>query len=329
MKELENIETSYFDIPKVSASFMEEVDKWLKDKYLLENFTRTEFNSDSMQLGTFIHNCIEFGDDYYNKLMVLEEDQYVKFSAEEERVIEENDITVEGWCRVNRKGAKPTAKTKAVIEETLTELNKKLEKQKYIDDIKEEGFIILNDYFPNPSYKLNDIGRCYLSLTDYLDNIDLKFEKEVEFEKEIEGIECKGKVDLYNPKLIIDIKTYDYNIHSNIFKFSYLRRLDFYKELTEVDKVAILAVCTRNYEVTYIEFQERDLIAAREGGVYKPSFMTLKEKGNYFYTLSDKQIESLDKIGFIDTNHIKEEKAFRGWKELLDIIKKNNLQEKI
>lgn len=326
---------SYYKINKVSSSYLSQVARWIKSGRDISEFEISQIKETlSMKIGTLIHKLVE--DPLLTKYLIVQDDK-VTLTADEKRVLDTNELTVESWINVNSKSKNPTKATLKKVEDKLKILADKLDKLDEEIRLEQEGYIIINDYLNVGVDKARELREKIINCADtvcyFIDNLQemysCEFIKEYIVEKKIDEVPCKAMIDLYSKDFIVDIKTYSGNINYNIIKYDYLRQLSFYANIVGASSAGIIAVNTDTSDVSFIPISKRDLTAGAEGGIYKTHLIKLEEP-EINYTLSDSQLSRLTSLDFVyDKEELFTKKGLYGWKELLTIVKENNLWKQL
>lgn len=148
---------------------------------------------------------------------------------------------------------------------------------------------------------------------------------------------CKSKIDLlkvnYTDKIVRigDLKTHSQRLDRTIKSKNYIRQLSFYSHSVEywlrqqgynpLDfkfEYYIVGVDTSYYGITIIPISSSAILDAKNGGYYKPDWMTQYNFHKDFQPyLSDNQIKSMIYNEFWNLNYETEFRIY-GWKELIE-----------
>lgn len=301
------MDINYFDIPRVSNSFLSKVDWCIRNNAPFDSLLSKEESTPSMNLGSLVHKSVEIGQ--LVEMTVVDESK-IDLAPGEKKIM--NNLTVENYCK--NYSNKLVEKAVAGDFEAIEQIEEKLSKIRVIVQQWEEDIA----GFVNPVNieTFNKVQGCYQALSNHT-VMQMDFEHEVVVNWEHNGILCKSMIDLLNDEWLVDIKTYSGDIMRNVYAYNYVRQLSFYSEPEPRDNVAILAVDTDNFQTTLIPISKWDLSCGKTQGVFKLPWMYT----NDFY-MKPTAIQNLIELSFWDDYS---DKIVNGWDNLIEHVKEHNL----
>ncbi len=342
---------SYFEVEAISNSLLNRVAVFLKYNIPSERW-REDINiapSEAMEIGTLVDELLS-GELVQSQIFCCDE-HLAGFTPKEKEVILKG-ITMSIYdAYVDTYNNAETRSNKAVDYNNITKKADELflRARPYYDALENNSG---KRQVSNEVY--NTVMSCYNALTSNLQYNELFGEVDmseiggnIQNYKQLEiywqypmndyTANCKSKIDLlkvnYTDKIVRigDLKTHSQRLDKTIKNKNYIRQLSFYSHSVEywlreqgynpLDfkfEYYIVGVDTSYYSVTIIPISSSAILDAKNGGYYKPEWMTQYNFHKDFQPyLSDNQIKSMIYNEFWNLNYETEFRIY-GWKELIE-----------